>query len=98
MMNNYQDKQRPPCNVDCWHYGVFGGVEGCGQRENKTGNPWPEPIELGEPCFHPEDRDICEPVYIGSVLGLCAALEGEVIQGGLHDNSSIVKLLTNSEK
>ena len=97
-MKNYQNQQRPPCNADCWHYSVFGGEEGCGQREEKTGNPWPEPIQPGESCLHPEDRDICEPIYVGSVLGLCAALEGEVIKGGPHDNSSIVRLLTNSEK
>ena len=96
-MKNYQDQQRPPCNADCWHNDVFGGEEGCGQRHGGWGG-WPEPIKPGEPCLHPEERDICEPVYVGSVLGLCVALEGKVIEGGPHDNSSIVRLLTNSEQ
>ena len=54
----WKKEQAPPCSGDCWHYSVFGGVEGCGQRETKTGNPWPEPIEPDEPCLYPEENMI----------------------------------------
>ena len=90
-----ETQTKPLCHEDCWHYNVFGGVEGCGKQESENGNPWPEPIEPGEKCFYPKKRDIVKPIYIGSVQGLCAALEGTVIEGGPNDNTSIVKLLTN---
>ena len=89
-----KNQPKPFCHEDCWHYDSFGGVEGCGQRNGGYGG-WPEPIKPGEKCLHPEDRDICKPVIV-SLQGLCAMLEGAVIQGGPHDNSQLVELLTSS--
>lgn len=86
--------QKPLCSSDCWHYDVFGGKEGCGQWHGGWGG-WPESVRPGEPCLHPEQRKICEPLYVGDLLGLCNALEGTIIEGGPHDNTSLVTLLTS---
>lgn len=93
--NYYKNQKKPLCDYDCWHYDSFGGEEGCGQEHGGWGG-WPEQIEPGEVCLHPEKRIICEPIQ-GSMSGFCAALEGVAIKGGPHDNSLIVKLLTNSK-
>ncbi len=93
-MGNNQNQSTPLCDPDCWHYSVFGGVQGCGQKDGDYGG-WPEPIEPGEQCLYPNNRNICPGVIISS-MGLCAALEGAVIKGGPHDNTKLVKLLTGS--
>lgn len=95
-LTKYFKKSKPLCDGDCWHYSSFGGVEGCGVREEE-GNYWPEEIQTGDKCLYPEKKDVCEPVFVGSILGFCAALEGTVIDGGLHDNTKLVKMLTNSK-
>jgi len=89
-------KEPKLCSGDCWHYSVFGGVEGCGQREEETGNPWPEPIEPGQKCLYPNRREIYQS-FIMSSMGFCAALEGAVIKGGSDDNTKLVKILTSAE-
>ena len=89
-------KSETLCSGDCWHYAVFGGVEGCGQREEETGNPWPEPIEPGQKCLYPNKRDICQS-FIMSSIGFCAALEGQVISGGANDNTNLVGILIGSK-
>ena len=89
---------RPVCDVDCEHLGSFGGVDGCQQQEEVTGDPWPEPIQPGEKCLHPADRNICQHYFTVSMLGLCAALEGAPIVGGPHDNTELVKTLTRSSE
>lgn len=91
-----KNEPKPLCNEDCWHYDVFGGEEGCGQHHGGWGG-WPEPVKPGEECLHPEERKICKPIFVGSALGLCAALTGDVIKGGPHDNTLIVKMLTGSK-
>ena len=53
-----ETQTKPLCHEDCWHYNVFGGVEGCGKQESENGDPWPEPIEPGEKCLYPKKRDI----------------------------------------
>jgi len=90
MKDTNQDK--PLCSGECWHYDVFGNAEGCGQKNGGYGG-WPEPVKPGELCLHPESRQICASMCV-SLVGLCAALEGEVIIGGPGDNSHFVKLLT----
>ena len=96
-MNNYDQSNPPACHENCWHYGVFGGVEGCEAKNELEGNPWPEPIEPGQKCLYPDKRDVKKPLFIGSMVGLCAALEGEVIIGGPADNTQLVQLLVGSE-
>ena len=95
-MEDYQNQLTSPCNSNCWYYTSFGGERGCGQQESINGNPWPEPIQPGDPCIHPNDINVKVPVYVGSSLGLCEALGGNIIQGGPHDNTSIVRLLIES--
>jgi len=82
---------KPLCSEDCWHYGVFGGTEGC----EAVHTPWPELRQPGEKCLYPDKKDICPSVIIDT-MGFCAALEGEVIKGGPHDNTQLVKMLTSS--
>ncbi|MFH1585598.1 MAG: hypothetical protein ABIB79_02435 [archaeon] len=76
-------------------YTVFGGEEGCGQEHDGWGG-WPEKIKVGDECPYLEKRSICKPVVM-DFMGLCATLEGEVIKGGPHDNTKLVKFLTDSE-
>jgi len=91
----YKEESKPPCHEDCWHYDTFGDVSGCGQAHGGWGG-WPEPIEPGQGCLYPEKRNICEPIIVDSV-GFCAALEGSVIGGGLHDNTQLVERLISYE-
>jgi len=95
-LKRYLKSRKPLCDDNCWHYSSFGGEEGCGQHHGGWGG-WPEPIKPGERCLHPEDRDVSEPIYVGSFLGFCAALEGAVIEGGPHDNTQVAGILTNSK-
>ena len=85
--------RRPPCSANCWHYGSFGGTEGCEYLAGDYGG-WPEQIKPDEKCLYPEKREIHEPIVISS-QGMCAALEGAVIKGGPHDNTTFVQMLTN---
>lgn len=88
-----KQKSKPLCHIDCWHYDVFGGEEGCGQRHGGWGG-WPEPIKPGQECLYPKKREICKPILIDT-MGLCAALgDGVVIKGGPHDNTHLVQILT----
>ncbi len=90
------EQSKPPCHQDCWHYDVFGGVEGCGQEQGGWGG-WPEPIEPGQACLYPEKRNMSGVIFVMSGLGFCAALEGTVIVGGEHDNTKLVRILTGSQ-
>jgi hypothetical protein len=81
------------CHGDCWHYGCFGGREGCEQKNGGWGG-WPEQIKPGEKCLHPEDRDICKPVLVSSLMGVCDALAGQTVMGGPGDNTQLVEILT----
>lgn len=88
-------RKRLSCSVDCWHYSVFGGVEGCGKKNGSYGG-WPEQIKLGERCLYPSERDVGRPGMVVSLFGVCVALEGAVIQGGPHDNTKFVRMLKNT--
>jgi len=88
------EEANPLCHENCWHYGNFGGVEGCEQVHGGWGG-WPEPIEPGEECLYPEKRDVFEESFSMSTQGFCAALAGEIIEGRSHDNARLVKLLTS---
>lgn len=91
-----EKEPKPLCHDDCWHYGSFGGEEGCEQKHGGYGG-WPEPIQPGQECLYPKKKDIVKPSHIGSFQGLCAALEGSVIEGGPHDNTQLVEILTGSK-
>ena len=59
-----------PCQEECFHYGMFGGVEGC------DAGRFHEQIQPGQECLYPKHRNICQYVGSFSFLELCAALEG----------------------
>ncbi|MFA5992478.1 MAG: hypothetical protein WC796_02095 [Candidatus Pacearchaeota archaeon] len=87
--------KKPLCDVNCWHYGSFGRVDGCERNTDDYGG-WPEPIEPGQKCLYPDDKRICQPVII-SLLGLCAMLDGVVIEGGVNDNTHLAQMLVGAE-
>jgi hypothetical protein len=49
---------------------MFGRVEGCDYGKFHEG------IRPGQPCLYPSAKYICQPVGVGSMIELCAALEG----------------------
>jgi len=86
---------KPICDYNCWHYSLFGWVEGCDVLDN-----WGsihESVNHGELCLHPDKKDISPPTFVGSLMGLCAALEGGIIVGGRDDNQQLVQVLIGSK-
>lgn len=86
--------QKPLCEEDCWHYGLFGDQICCDAKD--SWGFYQEPITEGELCLHPDKKDTSPPTFTGSLLGLCAALEGSVIIGGPHNNQQLVQILMGS--
>ena len=68
------EEYTPACHEDCFDYGMFGWVNGCGAGISH------EAIEPGQPCLYPDLRHICKPIGSVSIIELCAALEGEPIK------------------
>ena len=86
--------RKPKCDVECFHYGMFGGEGGC-EALDSWGSIH-EPLEPGETCLYPKKKDFGIDLGIVSIQGMCAALEGAVITKGKHDNTKFVKVLSES--
>lgn len=68
------DELEPPCHEDCFHYGMFGWVEGC------DAGRFHEKMQPGQKCLYPNLRHICKPIGTFSMLEICAVLEGTPIK------------------
>ncbi len=59
-----------PCHEACFHYGMFGGVDGC------DASGFHEKMQPGQECPYPKSRAIGQYLGTFSFLEVCAALEG----------------------